>query len=137
MLQSLRRWKARHLVAAWAAYWVGLALVKLSDPSRIAWRLTRLPDNHGTISASYDNGVLKILMSQDGSTLYSSAASLATLALWVVGPPIVLFVVWLMIRPRPQIEHASGAPAALGAGEFQGLSTSSKRADRVPLERDR
>jgi hypothetical protein len=137
MLQSLRRWKARHLVAAWSAYWVGLVLVKLAEPIRIAWRLTRLPDNHGTISASYADGLLKITMIQDGVTQYAGSVSFAALALWIAGPPLVMFVLWLMIRPRPITQMADDAPAALGAGEFRGFEASSKRDERVPLERDR
>jgi hypothetical protein len=94
-----RRWQ---LLAAWVAYWVVAAIVKLWTPAQTAWRLTQLPDNHGTISASFENTLLKLTMIENGSTVWSGAIHLQVLALWIVGPPLLLTLLWLWATSRDE-----------------------------------
>jgi hypothetical protein len=49
--------------------------------------------------------------------LVSQHASLLAVVLWLTIPPLLLWVLWMALRPRPGAPSAPGAPAALGAGE--------------------
>ena len=40
-MTTFRRWQARHLLLAWAAYWLALAVVALGRPLALVWALTR------------------------------------------------------------------------------------------------
>jgi hypothetical protein len=86
---SIRRWRARHLFVAWGLYWVGLLAVVSSRPLLEYWRIAR-SDGHGTVGYSYEGGMLE-------------------LALWLAGPPLVLFAIWLATRERrPAEERVNG-----------------------------
>jgi hypothetical protein len=75
----LRTWRVRHLVGSWIAYWVVLLLVSLREPIRKYIDIQR-SGGAGSVSAS---------VSGDAMTL-----------LWIVGPPLLLFVLWLAARPK-------------------------------------
>ncbi|MBV9880770.1 MAG: hypothetical protein JO180_09765 [Gemmatirosa sp.] len=100
---SISRWRARHLFAAWIAYWVVLAAVRLGRPALLALRLVNTPEGHGnaSISGGFDGGQLKVTMIQNGVTQWVGATSFGTLALWLTVPPLLLWLVWLMRRPAP------------------------------------
>ena len=99
-LFSLRQWRPRQLLLAWGGYWAGLAAVTLGPGVRAAWRATRLPDGHGTISASVNEAVVQLSVIEDGVTTWASATPFGTVALWLAGPPLVLWLLWLLMRPR-------------------------------------
>ena len=40
----LSRWKPRHLLGAWSAWWAGLAAATLGPAARAVWEVTHLPD---------------------------------------------------------------------------------------------
>jgi hypothetical protein len=105
MAFSLRRWRPRHLLAAWAAYWATLGMVVLRTPVMTAWRLTHLPEGHSSISAGLTNAVLNVTMSEDGATVWAGSVHLGTLALWLAVPPLVLWLVWLLLLPRPEVHR--------------------------------
>ena len=81
----LRRWRAQHLFRSWIAYWLVLLAVVAWRPLLEYWRITRSPSGHGSIGYTYSGGML-------------------ALALWIAGPPLVLFLVWLATRSR-DVEH--------------------------------
>ena len=77
---SIRRWQARHLFVAWGLYWAGLLAVVASRPLLEYWRLKR-SSGHGTINYTFEGDMLAP-------------------SLWIAGPPLVLFVIWLATRSR-------------------------------------
>jgi hypothetical protein len=108
MATLFRNWRLRHVMLAWAAYWFTLALVVLPTPIRMARRLARLPDGHGDIAFDAGSEGFHIAMSQDGVPVWSASLHLTTLALWLAGPPLVIWAIWFVRRGQ-----ARAAPDAL------------------------
>jgi hypothetical protein len=77
----LRQWRATHLFRAWLAYWVALLAVVAWRPLLEYWRITSSPTGHGSVGYTYSGSML-------------------SLALWIAGPPLALFVMWLATRTR-------------------------------------
>jgi hypothetical protein len=95
----LRRWQARHLLVAWIVYWV--LLIGVSMHSAIAaMRALNAPHGLGSISASMDSGNF-VLKASVGADTWSHATSLTAMTLWFAGPPLLLFLVWLVTRRAP------------------------------------
>jgi hypothetical protein len=109
---SLRRWKPGQLLLSWGAYWAGLVGVAMGPAIRATWRATNLPDGHGSINAGFDNGTLHYDVIENGVKTLTLTAQLSTVLLWLVGPPLLLWVVWLLVRERPTARR----PDALSAG---------------------
>ncbi len=59
-------------------------------------------------------------MIADGTTAWSGAASLTPIALWIVGPPLLLWLVWF-VRRKPHGEQLT-APSGLSAPNAKALS---------------
>lgn len=116
---SLRRWRPGQLLLSWGAYWAGLAGVALGPAISASWRATRLPGSHGTIAAGFENGTLSYTVIENGVKTWVGTAPISTAILWLVGPPLLLWVIWVLVRERPASEQA-----ALGA--------SSRAADALP-----
>jgi len=104
MAFSLSRWRPRHLLFAWAAYWIILLATFMGSALRTALFAISAPNGHGTISVNMGDGVLSILAKSDTMT-YTSSASLLSIALWVAGPPLLLFVLWAATRSSPAAAH--------------------------------
>ncbi len=130
---SLRRWRPGHLLASWAAYWTGLVGVKLGPGLMAAWRATQLTDHRGTINAGYDNGVLTLTVIEEGAKTYAATAPFGTVMLWLLGPPLLLWLVWLAVRTRPEDR---AAPAPLGSAEANLLSPGAPPAAEWRVDRD-
>jgi len=109
MRALLARWRPGHVVAAWFAYWIGLAGVTLTPTVRAIVHATSAPSNTSNVSASFNNATLSVTVSQLGKVTHVAAASLGEIALWVGLPPLILYGVWMFTRPRRPAE-----PAALG-----------------------
>ena len=99
----LRRWQARHLLLAWAVYWVLLILVALRPGLALASRALTGPDGHGSISADVGNGLANLRVAFEGQS-WTGSTSLTSLALWIAGPPLLLWLVWLVTRRTPAHE---------------------------------
>jgi len=83
----------RHLVASWVVYWAGLLAVVAGRPLWRYWQL-QLGSEHGTVGFSY-------------------TGSATRLALWIAGPPLLLFLLWLVARSRAAgTAHAGSRPVA-------------------------
>jgi LmbE family N-acetylglucosaminyl deacetylase len=109
---GLQRWKAGTLLGAWIAYWVALIGVSIGPGLLEAWRLTRGPDPHLTMSASFDAGRLLLTVKNAVGTSggWSLDASIANVLAWIAVPPLLLWVLWLVSRPRRGALPAGGAP---------------------------
>ena len=99
MRLALSNWRRRLLLLTCGAYWTALALVLLGPPIIAGWRVARPDAGHGVINASLDGTTLRIAMSSSHTAPWSGSISLWTLALWIVGPPLVL---WLALRGTQQ-----------------------------------
>ena len=141
MKLSLRRWKPGQLLLGWGAYWVGLIGVTLGPALRASWRATRPPDGHGSIAANYDNGTLNYTVIEEGVKTFIGSLQLSTALLWLIGPPLVLWLVWLIVRDRPDAQQsavtARDGVDALPAGTGPAAEWAAGRRERVPADRDR
>jgi hypothetical protein len=134
---GLQRWKAGTMLATWVAYWAALVGVTLGSGLLGAWRLTRTPGSHGTMSASFDNGKLLFTVNDAvGAGAWSFGTSVAAAVAWIAVPPLALWVLWLMSRPRRAAQQPA-APAMLGAAPMgtAGRAGASAREARERLER--
>jgi hypothetical protein len=93
------RWRPRHLLLAWCAYWVGLALVKLGPVIIAAWRLSRRTE-HGNAGVSFSNGTISGHITDAGQTLWAGSMSFTHLTLLVTIPPLLLWIVWFVTSSR-------------------------------------
>ena len=139
---SLRRWKPGQLLLGWAAYWAGLVGVALSPAIGATWRATHLPEGHGSVSASFDNANLSYTVIEDGVKTWVGTTSITTALLWVVGPPLLLWLVWIIVRQRPDsgLRSVAGGASAAGAlpeGSAPAEEWRVRRDDRAPAERGR
>lgn len=89
LLMFLRNWTPRKLILSWLAYWAGLIVVAGWRPLWQYWQIQR-SNGRGTVSASYSGGLL-------------------SLALWVAGPPLLLFIAWFFARSRARAEQSKEA----------------------------
>ena len=115
MRSSLRRWGASQLLLAWIAYWLVLIGVTLGRGLLLAWQLSR-PGVHGRVTAGFDDGVLRFTVENGARAVWTGAASVSTVALWLAGPPLLLWLVWLVLRPRRGDSRADRAPGFVGPG---------------------
>ena len=139
---SLRRWKPGQLLLGWAAYWAGLVGVTLSPAIGATWRATHLPEGHGSVSASFGNATLSYTVIEDGVKTWVGTTSMTTALLWVVLPPLLLWLVWLIVRRRPDsglrsVASASPAAGALPEGSAPAEEWHVGRDDRAPADRGR
>jgi hypothetical protein len=98
---SISRWRAHHLLAAWGVYWVLLAIVALGHPALLAWHVSGLAPGHSSASFNFGNDGFSGNMIEDGRTIWSAAIGLTALTLWIVLPPLLLWLLWLARRPAP------------------------------------
>jgi len=101
MAFSLSRWKARHLLGAWLVYWIALVAVKLGAGIVAALRVMNAPETqHGSISAGMGDGAFNITISGAG-VHWAGSASVMSVVLWLCGPPLLLWLLWLVTRRAP------------------------------------
>ena len=140
MAFSLRSWKPGHLLLGWATYWVGLTAVTLSPAIRATWRATHLPDGHGTISAGFENSTLHFSVIESGVKTLETSAPLSALLFWIAVPPLVLWLVWLVMRARPSAEATLAGQAeapALMTGSAPAEEWRPRREQSVGVEQGR
>jgi hypothetical protein len=77
----LRSWGLGRLVTSWVVYWVILLAVVLGPTARQYWELQRSDAAHGTVSFSWSGSSLQLV-------------------LLFVGPPLLMTLLWIMVRPR-------------------------------------
>jgi hypothetical protein len=105
------------------------------------WRATRLGDGHGTIEAGFNNGTLNYTVIEDGVKTFVASTPFSMATLWVVGPPLLLWVAWLLLRRRPNDRDSLAAgpdrAGALGAGSGGAEDWVVKAKDQVRADRNR
>jgi hypothetical protein len=139
---SLRRWRPRHLLAAWLAYWAVLILVKLWPALLAAWRLSRT-GSHGNANAAVGDGVLSASISQSGRIVWTGSIPFLTLILLLCLPPLALWVAWLVVtsrtnnadalRPKEQQERKELAAPDRIPGTTESFSQPSMRKRREEI----
>ena len=117
----LSRWRPRHLLGAWTAYWAALAGVTLAPAARAIWNVSQLPEGEGSVSVSYADGLITLLTSHSGLTAFGASASLLELGLWIGVPPLLLWGAWLAARggDREAITHAREDARVAAPGRAQ------------------
>ena len=113
MRSLLSRLGPAHLALGTAAYWLGLAALKLTEPLLTGWRLSQLPPGQGSIEAGFANSVFHLTMTQAGSTVWAGSIGLGSLLLWLCGPPALLIGAWWIQREG----ETESRMAALGSEE--------------------
>ncbi|HVE79374.1 MAG TPA: hypothetical protein VNA89_10955, partial [Gemmatimonadaceae bacterium] len=78
--RRFRDWGVRELVTAWVVYWIAVVLVA-AFPQIRDFALLQMSEEHGTVSFSYDGGLLRA-------------------ALVLCAPPLALWAAWAATRPR-------------------------------------
>lgn len=124
MKLSLRSWRPRHLLAAWCAYWAGLALVTLWPAIAAGWRMSQQAHGKGSVVGGFGNGVLNATIVDAGKTTWAGSITVVHLALLIAGPPLVLWLIWLMRASRT---NNAGERGALNHGTQRELSGSDSR----------
>jgi hypothetical protein len=124
MTFSLRRWRPRHLLLAWCAYWLGLILVTLWPAILAGWRLSD-EHGHGSASAGVADGVLSAKIIDSGQVLWTGSISLSALALLLALPPLALWLVWFIASSRTNNAGEMGPANRTKQGELLG-------SDRTP-----
>jgi hypothetical protein len=105
MLGFIRRLRPRHLVAAWGAWWL-LLLLRLAPAFAAIWRATHAGHGEGNFSLSFGNGVLTLLVTVSGRTLWTGSMSFLALALLVGLPPLAMWLLWVSLRPATSPDRA-------------------------------
>jgi hypothetical protein len=115
MAFSLRRLGVGSLLASWGVYWAGLAGVTLGPFARWIWDLNQIPGSHGSASFSIGDAGATLIAMRDNVTVWTGVAPLSQLALWIAGPPLLLWLAWLALRPSAADRAALYASEARGA----------------------
>jgi len=102
---SLSGWRAKHLLGAWAVYWIGLVLVKLGTGLAAALRVMNAPEGHGKIDVSMKDGIFTANVVGD-VVHWTGSASFMSIVLWLCGPPLLLWLLWLVTRRAPAAREA-------------------------------
>lgn len=100
MQTKLRRIGWRLLVSAAALYAVLATLVAFAPAIAAGWRVTRPAAGHGNISASVDQSlILHFDMSATHSSPWSGSVNLPVVALYAIGPLVLLWII-AFVRSR-------------------------------------
>jgi len=107
MLKFLRSMSAGKLFASWVGYWILLIAVGFSPALVAIWRATQAAHDQGSVSVSFGNGVFSLNVLEKGATIYAGSIHVLPLALLVAGPPLALWLVWLMSRSKRDVPQAT------------------------------
>jgi hypothetical protein len=128
----MERWTAGTLFRSWVAYWVGLVAVSIGPGILRAMNLMRQKGDHGRMSASVDGArfIFEVHDTTAGGA-WAFSSSIGTVLAWVAIPPLALWLVWLLSRPRRD------ALAHRASDELQAPSPDVPMTQRAPQpERD-
>lgn len=107
---SLSRWRPRHLLMSWVAYWIVLLAVTLGPAALAALPVLADKNGHGTINASFSDFVVSLTITHESTTVWHGSAHMLAIALWIAGPPLILWSLWMSRRARPEVRAAPSAP---------------------------
>jgi hypothetical protein len=133
-LFSLSKWRLSHLLFSWAAYWIALIVIKLGPAIAAARVATQSPGNN-TSSVNLNWGTeagITASVIHHGDTLWAGATTLPAVIGWAVLPPLVLWVVWLLVSSAQRARERQ-ATELLSEGAARDLPISTP----VPLHERR
>ena len=128
MALRFRDWRAGHLLASWAAWWVLLTAATLGNAVRTFASFSGAPGTKQSVAAGFSNGSLKLTIMDGAKTAWEGSTSVTALVLWVAGPPLALWVAWLLTRPS---RAASAREQALLDSAPPELRPRMRQGDRV------
>jgi hypothetical protein len=137
---SLRRWKPGRLLASWGVYWTGLIGFGLGPAIAAGLRATRVPAGGGSIEAKFDGGTLNYVVMEEGVKTFTASLPFSTAMLWVVVPPLLLWLAWLIVRRKPnnaQRTERDVRPEALGVGAGPAEEPVVDQGERIRADRTR
>jgi hypothetical protein len=111
MAFMMKRWSATGLFAAWGVWWAVLLLASAREIVRMLVVISRAPKGHSSARLNFDDGRAHLETLLDGRVVSGHSGSLLALALWIAGPPLILWLVWLAQRPaRPPVTEGGRQP---------------------------
>ncbi|MGH7654732.1 MAG: hypothetical protein ACREN6_08720 [Gemmatimonadaceae bacterium] len=129
MRSPFARWKVGHLVASWVGYWAVLAAVTLAPAANALWKVSRAGAK-GDASLSVGDAGVHATVSVVGVTHWEHTVSLTTLVLFIAGPPLLLWVTWLLASSGRRVTAETDEVQQLASG----AEISMRRDDRVKDE---
>jgi hypothetical protein len=97
---SPRNWGTKQLLLSWCAYWLVLGAATLKPALAILARVSGA-GAHGDAGLSYGDGLIKLTVhSADSGAVWTGAIHFTSLILWLFGPPLLLWLLWAVTRPR-------------------------------------
>ncbi|MEO7042071.1 MAG: hypothetical protein ABI035_07415 [Gemmatimonadaceae bacterium] len=140
MATGLGRWRGRIIAGACAVYAGAVALIGFAPALVATWRFTRPSAGHGVASVSADNTLMMhIKFTSTALPTWTGSVNLGTLLLWMLGPPIFLWLAWLASGPRhPHFasDRQETSPEAIPLKRPDFESSLDRRRERQPEKRD-
>jgi threonine/homoserine/homoserine lactone efflux protein len=127
---KIARRSLRHLVASWVGYWAVLAAVTLTPAAIALWRVSR-NGAKGDASVALGDAGLRATISLGGVTQWDHTVSLATFVLYVAGPPLLLWVGWLLSTSREGSAEENEQPQQLTRGDELPLRKTERSKDAI------
>lgn len=93
-----KAWSVRTLVAGWAGYWALFAAATLAKPIGLAAKLANQPPNSGDASFNIGNSGITASIHSYGHEVWSLHTTWFALALWIAGPPLLIWGAWVWRR---------------------------------------
>jgi hypothetical protein len=108
----LERWSAGTLFGSWVVWWAALIGVTIGPGLLRATQVIRRPGTHGTASASFENSHLlfKVVDGTSPTGMWTFSTSFGAALAWMAIPPLALWLLWLMSRPRRTSLPSPAAP---------------------------
>ena len=102
-----RRWRPRHLLAAWSAYWVLLVAYAIGPAVRAFVRASAEPNAKLTVAATVDDDILRLTVTNAAATVWTGGVPFLAAVLWVAIPPLLLWLLWLGLGARRETAEAA------------------------------
>jgi hypothetical protein len=131
---SLRRWGAPQLLAAWIAYWVILAAVALGRPLFLINRVRALGEGRSLGNLRFGDEGFTGKIVADGATLWETQVPIGTVVAWIAIPPLLIWLAWLLARPRPT-PSPDGPPPPPALRAADPVAGDARARERVGRER--
>lgn len=104
MIGFIRRLRPRHLYAAWVVWWL-ILLLRLTPAFLAIFKATNAGEGKGDVSLLFNDGVFKLVVHVLKQEIYAGSISFLALALLIALPPLVMWLVWVSLRPAPEPER--------------------------------
>ena len=140
MIFSLRRWRPRHLLMSWLAYWIAALLVLLWPVIKAGYRFSQDPENHGSINVGFGDAGFTAKVANGGDTIFNGSMSLLALTLLLAGPPLLLWLAWFVKVSRTNnadnraLRATQSSPELHPGPPSKGIVDTSTQRRRAPEE---